>query len=56
MVIVIYWSIQISLLTIEALKQGEKYFQRKPERHKNHTNGVVLLSLLLTLDIFHTLL
>ena len=38
-------------LTIEKLEQGVKYI----ERDVKYTNGVVLVSLLLTLNIFHIL-
>ena len=42
-------------LTIETLEQSVKYVQSQQERHQNKNNGVVLVSLLLTLNIFHTL-
>ena len=43
-------------LTIETLEQGMKYVQSWQSRHKDDVIGVVLVSLLLTLNIFHALL
>ena len=45
-----------SKLTIETLEQVVKYFQSQHQRHQNDANGVVLVFLLLTLNIFHNLL
>ena len=44
-----------SKLTIETLEQGVKYIKSSQYRHQNDGNGVILVSLLLTLNIFHTL-
>ena len=45
--------------TIEALKNGVKYFKVNKKRHQNnifiYAYDIVLMSLLLTLNIFHTL-
>ena len=49
-------TITCSKLTIETLEQGVKYFQSQQSRHQNDASGVVLMSLLLTLNMFHTLL
>ena len=43
-------------LTIETLEQGVKYVHSKQLRHEKDAIGIVLVSLLLTLNIFHTLL
>ena len=42
-----------SKLTIETLEQGVKYFQ---QRNQKDVIGIVMTSLLLILNIFHTLL
>ena len=48
-------AITFSKLTIETRKQGVKNVQSYQLRYQNDANGVVLLSLLMTLNIFHTL-
>ena len=40
-----YWK-----LAIETLKQGVKYVQNLQQRHQNDANGVILMSLFLTLN------
>ena len=46
-----------SKLAVEKLEQGVKYVQNWQWKHQNNDAiGVVLMSLLLTLNIFHTLL
>ena len=42
-------------LPIEALEQVKRYCQSKQEKHQNDAIGVALISLLLNLNIFHTL-
>ena len=42
-------------LTTATLYQGVKYVPSQQQRHQNDGNGFVLVSLLLTLNIFHTL-
>ena len=44
-----------SNLTIETLEQGVKYVQSQKKRHQSDAIDIVLVSLLLTLDMFHTL-
>ena len=46
-----------SKLTVETLEQGVKYVQSKQERHQKDVwrHRVLLVSLLLTLNIFRTL-
>ena len=46
-----------SKLTVETLEQGVKYVQSKQERHQKDVwrHLVLLVSLLLTLNIFRTL-
>ena len=44
-----------SKLTIETLEQDVKYVQGQQSRHQNEAYGVVVLSLLLTLNILYTL-
>ena len=44
-----------SKLTAESLEQGVKYIQSQQERHPYGANDIVLVSLFLTLNIFHTL-
>ena len=44
------WALTCSKLTIETVEQGVKYVQSQGVKHV----GVVLVSLLLTLNIFHT--
>ena len=44
-----------SKLTIETLEQGVKYVQSLQQRHQNDAIGIACMSLLLTLNIFHTL-
>ena len=44
------------MLGIETLEQGVKYVHSEQERHQNDAIGIVLVFLLLTLSIFHTLL
>ena len=44
-----------SKLTIETLEQVAKYVQSQQERQQNDSNGVVLVSLLLTLNIINNL-
>ena len=44
-----------SKLTVEILEQGVNMFKVKQQRHQNNPNGIVLVSLLLTLKIFHTI-
>ena len=48
-------AIRCSKLIIETLEKGVKYDQSQQERYQNDANGIVLVSLLLTLNIFHTL-
>ena len=43
-------AITCSNLTMQTLEQGVKYVQR----YQNDANGAILVSLLLTLNIFHT--
>ena len=45
-----------SKLTTETLEQDVKYVQSEQQRHQNDANGVVLVSLLLTLNKFRTML
>ena len=42
-------------LTKETLEKGVKYVQSYLKKHQNDAKDVVLASLLLTLNIFHTL-
>ena len=44
-----------SKLTTETLKQDVKYVQNTPGQHQYDTNGAILVSLLLTLNIFEDL-
>ena len=39
--------------TAETLEQGIIYVQSYQQRHQNNANGIVLVSLLITLNIFH---
>ena len=48
-------AITCSKLTIETLEQDVKLFKVNNKRHQNEAIGVILVSLLLTLNIFHTL-
>ena len=48
--------ITCSTSKIEILEQGVKYVESYQYSHYNDTNVVVFVSLLLTLNIFHTLL
>ena len=54
MFVIIQSAITCSKWTIETLEQGVKYVQSQQWRHQNDATGVVLVSLLLTLNIFHT--
>ena len=47
--------ITCSKSTIKTVEQGVKYVQIKQKRQQNDTTGIVLVSLLFTLNIFHTL-
>ena len=40
--------------SIETLEKGMKYVQSEQYRHQNDVSDIVLVSLLLTLNIFHT--
>ena len=44
-----------SKLTIETLERGVQYVQSQEKRHQKDASGVVLVSLLLNLNILHTL-
>ena len=46
--------ITCSTLTIKTLQQGVKYVQSSQQKHQNEAIGGVLVSLLLTLNIFST--
>ena len=48
-------AITCSKLTIETLEQGVKYVQSYQKKHQSDIIGVVLVSLLLTLNILRTL-
>ena len=48
-------AITCSKLTLETLEQDVKYVQSKQSRPQNDGNDVVLVSLMLTLNIFDTL-
>ena len=43
-----------SLSTIETLENGVKYVQSQQERNQDDVNVKIMVSLLLTLNIFHT--
>ena len=49
-----YYIFKVNNTVIEILEKGAKYIQRLEKRHQKHANSVVLVSLLLPLNIFHT--